>query len=232
MQRSTPWSQAIPIVLVMAFSSAAGLSAPADVAAASVVSVGPFRSLTLRNGGHVVVRHGSTPRVTVLEGNTDGSRVRVEGERLVIDRCADHCPRGYRLTVEVVTPGIDEIRVEDGGIVATHGDFPRQGECRAAVEDGGTIDMRSMAVTDVAATVHSGGRILTKPGGALVAKVVQGGAVTYWGSPRVASSVDHGGVVARGRPGDLGRELDDIGMLDAVVPPVPPAPRRNVRGSF
>jgi hypothetical protein len=228
--RSILWGRAV--LIVAAFWSGTSLAIPAGVMAGSVVSVGPFRTLSLRNGGHVVLRHGPTPRVTVLEGNADGPRVRVEGERLVIDRCAEGCPKGHRLTVEVVAPEIDEIRVEDGGIVATRGDFPRQEKLRAAVEDGGIIDLRSMAVTDVAAAVHSGGRILTTPRGALAAKIAQGGAITYWGTPRVTSSVDHGGVVARGRPGDADRHLEDLDVLDAVVPPVPPAPRRGARGTF
>lgn len=219
--------------LLTAVAPATLLTAMPVFAGPTVLPTTPFRSLTLHNGGHVVLRHGSTHRVTILEGSTDHSSVKVvDGHRLVIDRCSERCPSRYRLTVEVVAPEVDEIKVEDGGIVATRRGFPPRENLRAAVADGGMIDMRSMVVNEVTAAVNGGGRILTTPRGALVAKVAQGGAITYWGSPRVSSSIDHGGVVARGRPADVGRHPDDLGILDSVTPPVPPVPRAKVRGSF
>ena len=137
--------------------------------------------------------------------------------------------------MEIVTPEIDGLVVTDGGTIRTSGDFPRQPDLAVAVEDGGTVDLRSMVVERVTAAVHDGGRIMTRVQDALTVQVAHGGAVTYWGSPRVTSAVDGGGVVARGKAGDLGKPLDEFGMTNAPVPPVPPvapaAPRPN-RGTL
>jgi len=202
-------------------------------AAQTVVPLAPFRSVTLRGGGDVVLRHASTQRVTLLEGSTACTGVMVADEgRLVIDKCRSGCPKGYKLVVEVLIPEVVDIAVMDGGTIQTRGSFPRQAELAAAVGDGGTIDLRSMTVDFVAAGVHDGGRILTKPRSALVANIVRGGAITYWGDARVKSSVEKGGVVARGIPAEADKPLSELSPGAHALPPVPPLPPIRARGSF
>jgi hypothetical protein len=201
--------------------------------------------VTLRNGGIVTLVHAPQQRVTLLEGNTEYSKATIaEGDRLVIDRCAGDCPDGCKLEVEIRTPDIDGIMVIDGGVIQSRGSFPRQSEIRAAVEDGGVIDLRSMTADLVAASVHDGGRILTKPRETLVAKVTHGGVVTYWGKPRVTRAIEKGGVVTRGEPADADKPLRELGpaMRDVTppmppvapvppAPPLPPSPPTGSRGS-
>jgi hypothetical protein len=91
---------------------------------------------------------------------------------------------------------------------------------RADVSRGGTIDIRSIPVANVTASVHSGGRIFTRAEASLSAQVEQGGNVTYWGDPIVKSSVRFGGVVVEGSTGDIDRPIADLGLEDP--PPVPP----------
>ena len=202
---------------------------PAPVAAQTVIPLAPFKSVTLRNGGKVIVRHASTQRVTLLKGSTKCTGVTVaDGGRLVIDQCQGGCPRGYRLQVEVLTPDISEVMVENGGTIQSRGSFPRQAELEVAVHDGGTLDLRSMTVDLVSAAVHDGGRILTKPKRTLVANIAQGGAITYWGSPRVSSSVKHGGVVARGTASDADKSLEEFDPAVPALPPLPPSPIRGI----
>jgi hypothetical protein len=204
-----------------------GLAIPAAVMAQTVVQLAPFTSVTLRNGGHVVLRHGPAQRVTLLKGSSAYTKATIAaGDRLVIDS-QGNCPRGYELTVEVVTPEVADIRVMDGGTIQTRGGFPRQAELEVAVGDGGMIDLRSMTVDYVAAAVKSGGRILTKPEKALIARISQGGAITYWGNPRVTSSVDHGGVVVKGAAADADKPLLELDPAPPAVPPVPPARARG-----
>ena len=62
--------------------------APA-VSAGTVLNVGPFDAIELRNGGQVVVRHGPAPRVTLVEGVASCVRVAVATRRLRIDHCRD-----------------------------------------------------------------------------------------------------------------------------------------------
>ena len=129
----------------------------------------------------------------------------------MIDRCPDGCPSGYRLEVEIVTPEIGALSVRDGGWLRSAGTFPKQASLAVAVESGGILDMRSMNVDAVTAAVQHGGRILTEPRETLTAAIAQGGAVIYWGNPDVRRSIQHGGVVSRGKAADRGRPFEEIG---------------------
>jgi hypothetical protein len=153
---------------------------PAD-AAQTVIPVEQFRSIELRHGGDVVVRHGSAQRVTILEGSSQYSRVRLAvGQRLTIDNCNPDCPRGYRLRMEIITPELLAVSVSHGGALRTLGAFPVQAAIQADVEQGGTIDIRSVAANAVVASVDSGGKIFTQPRQTLTAAVRSGGGITYW----------------------------------------------------
>jgi hypothetical protein len=164
----------------------------------TVMTVGQFRSVELHSGGSVILRHGPVQRVTLLEGDPRYSRIRVAGDRLVIEKCKPDCPRGYRHQVEVVTPEISSVSVSNGGTLQSDGAFPAQAALEAHVEQGGTLDIRSIPADTVDASVYSGGRIFTNPRQALKADVESGGIITYWGDPRVRKSIRDGGVVTRG----------------------------------
>jgi hypothetical protein len=217
-----PLIRTLKSALVVIVPSALLLALPGLCRAQSVIPVAAFRSVTLQNGGVVVLRHGSRQQVTVLKGAADCVEAAIaDGNRLVIDH-RHGCEERHGITVEIVTPHIDGLSVMDGGTIRTSGGFPRQTDIAVAVEDGGTVDLRSMVVDRVTAAVHDGGRIMARPQDALTAQVARGGAVTYWGSPRVTSAVDGGGVIARGNAADLDKPLDELGITNAPVPPVPP----------
>jgi hypothetical protein len=144
----------------------------------------------------------------------------VQDGRLIIDRC-ESCGHDYRLVVEITTPDFDDLLVTDGGTIATTGTFPARENLRAAVEDGGTIDVRSVDAQSVAALVESGGRILTRPQKSLIGSVAHGGIITYWGSPDVSSQVEDGGMVTRGKPEESDQPLEDLSNGTPALPPVP-----------
>ena len=167
------------------------------------MAVAPFRSLELRNGTHAILRYGPTPRVTFLKGNPDETQVTiVSGDRLVVDKRKRERPRGYELEIEIVTPELTSITLAHGGWIQSRGSFPQQAEIHVTVDNGGTIDIRSMSVASIKASVLSGGKIFAKPLTAIAASVVDGGNITYWGDARVTQSVQHGGVVERGDPSE------------------------------
>jgi hypothetical protein len=201
----------------------ASLPVAADAQAPAAASA--FRSIELRGGGTVTVRHAAAHRVTVRSGGA-GRAIRYEGDKLVIDRCRRPCPAGHRIEVEVATPRIAALAVADGGLIQLAGDFPAQAEVAAAVSSGGTIDMRRLGVTHVTAAVVQGGGILASAGRELTAAVIDGGIVTYWGNPKVTSSVQRGGAVVRGAAADLRRPIAQLnpGMPPPPVAPVPPVP--------
>lgn len=193
---------------------------------ATVIPVGQFQSIEAANGRHVTVRYGTTQRVSI-EGDSRCASVRVgTGLRLLLDS-ADHCPHGQRPQIEVVTPTLSAISVAHGGWVAVVGAFPAQRSIDVHVEQGGTIDVRSIPADLVDASVYSGGRIFTTPRKTLDARVESGGIITYWGDAvDVRKSVRDAGVVTKGAAGDAAKSLDAFDPTltppVAAVPPVPP----------
>jgi len=183
----------------------------APVAAQTVIPVAPFRSIELHVGGHVSLRQGPAQKVTLVKGRMDCAQLTVaNGQRLVIDKYNGRCAPGYELEIEIVTPSISEISVANGGIIQTRGSFPRQAEITTAVSNGGIIDIRSISVDRVTASIAQGGRILVMPQITLSATVANGGSVTYWGSPRVQSSVSHGGAITKGSATEADKPLSEL----------------------
>lgn len=204
--------------------SAALALLPAAAAGQAQGAAQAFRSIELRGGGTVTVRHGPAHLVTVRSGGADRA-IRHEGDRLVIDRCRRPCRGGHRIEVEIVTPQIAGLAVTDGGRIQLAGGFPSQPELAAAVSSGGMIDMRPLAAARVTAAVSQGGGILATPGRELTAAVSNGGIITYWGDPKVTSSIRHGGAIVRGAAADRHAPL---ASLDRGMP-APPAPPRVPR---
>ena len=201
--------------------------------AQQVSSLAPFTSIELRGGGKVFFSHGAGQRVTLLKGSSDLTRVAVSEGKLIIENCRLKCPRGYQLEIEIVAPNISGISVSNGGLLQSRGDFPPRAAISAAVDNGGTIDIRTMNISQVAAAVNNGGRILVKPQTGMVASVVDGGAVTYWGNARVTTSIQRGGVVERGSAQDLDKPMVDSPTSVPALPAVPSVhtirPVRNQR---
>ena len=170
----------------------------APVAAQTLVSVAPFRSIELHDGGHVILRHGATQTVSLLKGSMDCVQFTIaDGNRLVINKYNDGCRRKYELEIEITTPDIAEILVADGGRIQSRGSFPQQAEIKTTVRNGGTIDVRTIVTDKVTAAVEEGGGIFVMPRVALLASIVNGGQLTYWGEARVESTVKHGGAVTK-----------------------------------
>jgi putative autotransporter adhesin-like protein len=183
------------------------------------ISVAPFNSIELRNGGRVKVRYGASQRVTLVKGNAQEFKITVDGGRLVIDKVR-HTERGQATEVEVVTPNLNGLAVANGGLLQSIGDFPGQASIALAVNEGGIVDARSITVQSATASVYSGGRIYVKPQTTLVASVAQGGAITYWGKPRVTSSIKRGGVVEAGAAADIDKPVSEVSVY--AVQPVRP----------
>jgi hypothetical protein len=177
------------------------------------LQVGPFNSIELPHGGHVVLQRAPAQRVSLVRGSLDYTRLSVtDGGRLVIDKCFRKCPRGYRLELEILVPNVTRISLANGGSIQSRGSFPRQSDLAVSVSHGGTIDVRSMVANRVTASVYHGGRILTVPQAWLSARVTQGGVITYWGDGQVGQSTEHGGVVQKGSATEINLPLSEIGL--------------------
>ena len=198
--------------------------APAASASAETVAAAPFSSVQLRNGGEVRIGHGDAQRVTLVEGDSRQAGFTVEDGRLVVDRCRSRCDHRRPFRVEIVTPLLDAVSVEEGGRLIVLPGFPRQVQLAAAVGNGGLVDVRTMAVDQMTAAVAQGGVILTRPGRRLDAAISQGGVINYWGDPTVVKAVRGGGVVQRGSAEEFVRPLAEPVPHPHPVPPVPPVP--------
>jgi hypothetical protein len=214
---------AAPFACLMLF--IATLSAEAAPGAQPEIPLtGSFRAVELRNGGRVTLVHGESQRVRLLRGDPEQSLVAVDDEgRLVIDHCkAEPCTHLHDFEVEVTTPALAMIAVREGGVIRTGDGFPQQSQVTLAVSQGGVVDVRTLPVSTVTASVYSGGRIFSRPASSLVADIEQGGHVMYWGDPVVQESIRNGGVVQRGTAGDFRKSIAELDP--ARLPPLPPIP--------
>jgi hypothetical protein len=173
------------------------LATTAPVAATEVVGVPQFSSVELRGGGAVMVVPGPAQRVTIVEGSSRFTRMRVERDgQLKIDTCVEPCPPGYRLRVEIQSPQVPGLAVDGGGSIMTASGFAPQQHLAAAVNGGGRIDARSVAAQNVAAAVNGGGELLVHPRSSLQAAVNGGGHIRFLGNPAVTSAIRGGGSVS------------------------------------
>jgi hypothetical protein len=176
----------------------AGLCLSATAASAETpISVGPFNSVQLRGGGHVILHQGPTQRVTLLKGSTQFTKFKLEGNQLIINACDGDCPHRYELEIEIISPRLEGLAVKGGGKIEATGTFAQQGKLGAAVSGGGTIDARAIAAEEVDAAVTGGGEAHVKPLRTLNAAVTGGGNVAYSGNPHVTQAVVGGGSVTR-----------------------------------
>jgi hypothetical protein len=178
---------------------AVAFAASAPVLAAEVIPVPGFRAVQLRGGGVVTVVPGAAQRVTIVQGSSEFTQMRVERDgKLRIDTCNERCPRLYRLRVQIESPRVPDLAISGGGQVVVQSGFRTQPQLSAAVNGGGRIDARSVEALNVSAAVNGGGELIVRPRSSLSAAVNGGGLVRYWGNPRVSMAVHGGGAV---RPG-------------------------------
>jgi hypothetical protein len=167
--------------------------------AAGVVPTPQFRSVELRGGGAVTVVPGPVQRVTIVEGSSRFTHMRVEGAgQLRIDTCDERCPPVYRLRVEIQSPAVPDLGVSGGGTIVAQGGFRPQSHFSAAVNGGGRVDASSVEAMSVSAAVNGGGQVLVRPRSSLSAAVNGGGHVRYLGSPQVTSAIHGGGSISPG----------------------------------
>lgn len=187
-----------PNLPVLAF--LATLAAPLVATAATVVPVPPFDTIELKGGGHVTLVHGPAQQVQLLKGNTQRTRFHVEPDepdKLIIDACDSGCWGRYDLEVQIVTPEIHGVAVSGGGAIDANRGFPPASRLSAAVEGGGTIDVRAIAAAKATAAIEGGGDIRVNANNSLTAAINGGGRIRYSGNPRVTEAVNGGGSISK-----------------------------------
>lgn len=175
------------------FALALAVSAPA--LSTELVPVPAFRSVELRGGGNVTVVPGPAQRVTIVDGSSQYTRVRVERDMLKIDACNGRCPSNYRLRIEIQSPHVPDLAVNGGGSIVAQPGFAPQSRLAAAVNGGGKVDSRAVQAGTVSAAVNGGGELVVSARSMLTAAVNGGGTVRYVGHPQVTSVVHGGGIV-------------------------------------
>jgi Protein of unknown function (DUF2807). len=172
------------------------VSAPAF--AAETVPVPAFRAVELHGGGIVTLSPASVPRVTIVEGSSQFTHFRVDGEgKLLIDVCQVRCPENYHLRLRIEAPQLLGVGIHGGGLITAANGFAPQKALGVAINGGGKIDVRSMDANAVGAAVNGGGEIFVRARGTLAATINGGGEIRYWGNPALVTSVRGGGLVHR-----------------------------------
>jgi hypothetical protein len=174
------------------------LAASAPAIATEVVPTQPFRSIELRGGGDVTLVPGPVQRVTILNGSSQFTHIYMRRDgQLRIVACNERCPRNYNLQIRIESPRAPDVAISGGGTIKAAGGFAPQGQLAAAINGGGTIDVRSVSANEVSAAVNGGGDIFVRPRATLSAAVRGGGDVHYAGNPQVSMAVVGGGDVRR-----------------------------------
>jgi hypothetical protein len=174
------------------------LVASAPLLAVETIPVPEFRSVQLRGGGEVVVRPGPVQQVTILEGSSQFTQVYMERSgKLRIDACNRQCPQRYRLKIEIRSPSLPDVAISGGGSIYAGTGFATQRHLAAAVNGGGTVDVRAVDAFDISAAVNGGGQIFVRARNSLSAAVSGGGQIRYSGNPQVSMAVQGGGLVRR-----------------------------------
>lgn len=169
---------------------------PLAAHAGTVVPLAHFTKVALHGGGHVVLRHGDTQQVTIVNGSMQyTSFIQPHPGELQIEACNESCPHHYDLEIEVVSPDVDSVAVADGGEIAAQGDFPKRNIINVGVREGGAIDARALRGDMVNAAVDQGGSIKVAAASTLNAAINQGGLIRYWGDPVVNQAVHEGGSI-------------------------------------
>jgi hypothetical protein len=172
------------------------LVASSPLLASELVPVPSFRSVELRGGGSVVVVPGPRQRVTLVDGSSQYTQLRVQRDgKLQIDTCNWRCPQHYRMTIRIEAPNVPDLAVTGGGSIRTNGGFAPQTQLSAAISGGGRIDASALDARDVSAAVHGGGDISVRARASLAAAINGGGLIRYAGHPEVTSAVHGGGLV-------------------------------------
>ena len=181
-----------PILPLFAFALAASVPALGS----ENVPVSQFNAMELVGGGQVDVRRAPVQRVTILEGSSQFTSVRMLSDRrLRIEACNLHCPHNYRLKILVETPTVPVLAVTGGGMITTSPGFGGQHDLTVAVSGGGAIDATALNADVATAAVHGGGEIKVRAVRALTAAVNGGGTIRYWGDPQVTTAISGGGSV-------------------------------------
>ena len=179
------------------FTAALLVSAPA--LASEFVPVQNFRSVELRGGGIVDVVPAPAERVTIVEGSSQFTHMRVEETgKLVINTCDERCPPEYRLRIQIQSPRVPNLAIDGGGQITTAGGFAPQRHLDTAINGGGKIDARSVDAASVSAAVNGGGHLLVHARQSLAAAVNGGGHIVYSGNPATSVAIRGGGGVSRG----------------------------------
>jgi len=172
------------------------LAASVPAIAVENMPVPAFHNVELAGGGNVTLVPGPVQRVTILEGNSQFTRMRVDGTgRLRIDTCNDRCPQHYTLRVEIQSPSLPGVGITGGGTIRATNGFAEQSRVAAGVNGGGVIDLRAVRGGNVAVGVNGGGKVFVNARETLTAGVNGGGEVRYVGNPQVTSAIDGGGTV-------------------------------------
>jgi hypothetical protein len=157
------------------------------------VKLPPFSGITVHGGAHVILRHGTVQRVTVVKGDLGKADLHISGTTLDISPCKTWCWHVGEFEVEIISPKIDDVVAHSGGALQADGEFPKQASLHLTAHSGGAIEARAIPADAVNALAHSGGSIQLKALSSLEAMAHSGGSISYTGNPPHLSIQSHSG---------------------------------------
>lgn len=158
-----------------------------------------FDHIELTGGGTVAIYEAHEPAVTLHGGAERHMRTRVREGTLLVE-CQQPCPNTPGGEVRVMMPRLEGLTVTGGGTISVKGSFPLVQALAVNIHGGGVVDTISIPTVLLRAMVSSGGRVRATVLGRLVPRVSGGGAIEYFGDPKIESEADAEGTIRRAGP--------------------------------
>jgi len=156
----------------------------------------PINQIEIEGGGKVLVEYGATPRAILTGSPANPSSVSVQGGVLRII-CRRPCSEGGQTVVRATVPSLSAISIKAGGRVEVGRGFGRVQTLKVKIQAGGVIDAGSLSADSVDAEISAGGTAIVAAVENLHTRIRAGGAVRYFGNPRVSRQIEAGGSVQK-----------------------------------
>jgi len=192
------------IALLAAAAALAATAAQAD----TTVPVQRFHSVTIEGMGVVTFVHGAQQRVVLKEGDTNNTQIYVKDGDLVFKSCPkkggwfgwdNSCPMGYRLNVEITTPGFDAVEIDGSGKVMAQPGFAPQPKIAIEINGSGNVDLSNAPAGSVDVAIHGSGKVRANAKDKLDVEIAGSGSVIYAGNPHISQTIMGSGEVKSAR---------------------------------
>jgi hypothetical protein len=157
-----------------------------------------FEKVVISGGGNIYIHHSLVSKI-ILKGtrtNVVKTKAEVVSDVLYIN-LSDKLTESSEFDVHIYTPVIKGIQLNGGGKVQVKEGFTVVDKFGCGINGGGRINLSSLKVNSLYASINGGGDIYTQVNKFLDGEIKGGGLILYQGSPKVESNIVSGGLIKK-----------------------------------